>query len=167
MTDVLEAAYEQYLVDSDEQTLLAAVDAACRQPPPEEMDTPHAHRIRDLRLRGEAFRVVRTVDPTTWKTRLYIYELPAGYSEIEGVPLRIRGAALRAWFEDELARLEREEEGDEVDPGQTDWSRYEGSAQSSCCTGCAVIAAECGVDGQRASEVSLVVPPNRDSLLVS
>src|SRR3954470_15565183 len=97
--DPLHAAFERFLSDRDEAALLAAVRQFGGRAPSKDLDYPITHRIRDVRLGGSDFRVVRVADSDDRTTKLYIYptDVPATQP---GVPFQLQSEPLWRWVED-------------------------------------------------------------------
>lgn len=82
-------------------------------------DYPQHHRLCDIRLHGEPFRVTRCV---ICGERLHAFRIANGaWGSRSGVPLWLQGEALQQWIADELAAQEDEEKS--VD-SPTDWDQY-------------------------------------------
>ena len=116
MTDLLAQAYEQFLTDADEALFKAAIVQHGGSAPSSELDCPIAHRIQDVLVCGDWYRIVRVYDPDDRSSRMFVYptETPG---EQMGVPYELSGAALHQWVMDELK---------EPTDGDTDWTKYLG-----------------------------------------
>ncbi len=112
--DLLAKAFERFTVDHDEAAFMAAIRQHGGHSPSSSLDYPMTHRIRDVSLGGDAYRVVRVYDVDDRTSRLYVYpsETPG---EQPGVPYELSEDALHQWVVDEL--------NDPTD-GDTDWSKY-------------------------------------------
>jgi hypothetical protein len=109
-------AWEQFLADSDEGALLAVIRRQPRRPPPQDVDYPEWHRVCDVQLCGEPYRVLRLVDVVDGEERLFA--APGTTPEGEkrgGVPYWLQGEALLHWITDETARPAK---------GPIDWEQY-------------------------------------------
>ena len=85
-------------------------------------DHPQRHRLCDVRLRGEPFRVVRCM---LCNGKLQIVRVADSvWGSQPGVPLWLEGEALQRWIEDERAAEAAAEAADELRDHQTDWERY-------------------------------------------
>lgn len=117
MTDLLAQAYERFLTDSDESSFKMAIERHGGCAPSSELDCPIAHRIRDVLVCEEWYRIVRVYDTDDRSCCLFIYptETPG---EQSGVPYELSGESLHRWVMDEM-----EEPTDEG----TDWSKYLGT----------------------------------------
>ncbi|MCC9655270.1 hypothetical protein [Rhodopirellula halodulae] len=115
MTDWLAQAYEQFLMDGDEVLLKSAIEQYGGTESPSELDCPFAHRIQDLVVCGDWFRVVRVYDPDDRSCRVYIYPFDTSFGGQPGVPYELSGDSLHQWVMDEL---------EEPTDGDTDWSKY-------------------------------------------
>jgi hypothetical protein len=109
------AAWERFLADKDAAALLAAVRANPPLRRPVDADYPEYHRLRDVDLGGEAYRVCRLVDPDDGRERLFIEPTDVPAFDSEGVPYWLRGEALRRWVRDETEYPADDE---------TDWESY-------------------------------------------
>jgi uncharacterized protein (TIGR02996 family) len=79
---------------------------------------PKLHRVGDIRLRGEPYRVVRCIE---CNGKLEAIKIENSYWRAEpGVPIWLEGIALQRWIEDELA----DEAGERIMDRPTDWERY-------------------------------------------
>jgi hypothetical protein len=110
--DLLAKAFERFTIDHDEAAFMAAIQQHGGHSPSSDLDCPIAHRIRDVSLGGDAYRVVRVYDVDNRTSRLYVYpsETPG---EQPGVPYELSGDALHQWVVDEL---------NDPSDGDTDWS---------------------------------------------
>jgi hypothetical protein len=102
MRELPRADWEAYVRSRDESALLAAVAAQPERPPPD-ADYPEFHRLRDVDLRGRAYRVYRLIDPDDGQERLFIEPTDVPDFGREGVPHRLQGKALRRWVREEAA----------------------------------------------------------------
>jgi hypothetical protein len=102
MRELPKAAWEAYERDQDETALLAAVAAQPERRPPD-ADYPEFHRLRDVELCGQAYRVCRLVDLDDGQERLFIEPTDVPAYDGEGVPYQLQGKALRRWVRDESA----------------------------------------------------------------
>ncbi|MGD8914223.1 MAG: hypothetical protein PVI97_16205 [Candidatus Thiodiazotropha sp.] len=100
----IKTAWEKYLVDQNDKQLLRSVKANSLKLP-EGSEYPFAHRICDINLCGQAFRVVRLADV---EESVFIYPCDTPSFDTAGVPYWLKGAKLREWV-----RLEEEQESDE------------------------------------------------------
>ena len=112
--DHLANAYSRFLADSDADALLAVIASHGGAGPDSELDYPIAHRIRDISLHGNDYRIVRVYDVDSRDSKLFVYptNVPGTQS---GVPYDLTGDGLHRWVLDELT-----EPTDEA----TDWERY-------------------------------------------
>jgi hypothetical protein len=62
VTDSLAQAYEQFLTDGDEALFKAAIFEHGGTGPSPDLDCPIAHRIRDILVCGDWYRIVRVYD---------------------------------------------------------------------------------------------------------
>lgn len=109
-------AWEQFLQTRDEKALLAIIRSLPRRPPPKDVDYPEWHRICDLRLAGEPYRVTRLVDVEDGEVRLFIGLIDQADKSNEGcVPFWLQGAGLQQWILDETKKPTK---------GPIDWERY-------------------------------------------
>lgn len=121
MVDILKTAWEKYLEDGDSATLLLAINAYGRALP-DDCEYPYAHRIRDIAIGTDFYRVVRIADE--FET---IYIIPCSTPSVdeEGVPYWLQGAQLQRWV-----KLASEEVDDDDDPEyfqldtKTDWNLF-------------------------------------------
>ena len=93
-------AWEQFLVERNEPELLAVLVQLPIVGPPS-MEFPAMHRICDVELLGQTYRVCRFVDLIDGRERLFLEPTAFADLEEEGVPYRLRGAALCRWITDE------------------------------------------------------------------
>lgn len=112
--DHLASAYSRYLADSDADAFLSAIASHGGVAPDSKLDCPVAHRIRDVSLNGNDYRVVRVYDVATRSTKLFVYPTDAAGTQ-DGVPYELAGDGLHQWVLDELA---------EPTDDPTDWARY-------------------------------------------
>lgn len=101
MRTLPEDAWLQFLSERDEAALLATVH---EQPVFHTGDLPkypHHHRICDVPLQGQAFRVTRCVDEVSGRAQLYISPTEVPDFETAGVPFSLKGESLRQWIIDE------------------------------------------------------------------
>ncbi len=111
--DFLDEAFARFTDDRDEAALLASIEQHGGEAPPKELDTPIAHRICDVCLGGVGYRVVRVYDRGDDSTKLFIYPTKVPSYDRPGIPFERRGAALREWVEEELARQASENDDDD------------------------------------------------------
>lgn len=117
VTDLLAQAYERFMTDGDMSSFERAIEQHGGIAPPSELECPIAHRIRDVLVCEQWYRVVRVYDPDNRSCRVFIYptETPG---EQSGVPYELSGESLHQWVMDEL---------EEPTDGNTDWSKYLGT----------------------------------------
>ena len=109
-------AWERFLADRDEATLLAEMDSAPPWVDPYKPAYPELHRLCDVNLGGQAFRILRFVELESGREHLLVEPtVVAGYDR-PGVPYTLQGPALLNWVRDELAAPSDDEE--------TDWTKY-------------------------------------------
>lgn len=114
--DLLARAYSRFLIDSDVDEFLTAIVAHGGIAPNTESDYPIAHRIRDIPLEGNDYRIVRVYDIETRGSKLFIY--PTAYLSTQlGVPFELSGEGIHKWVLDELTEPSDED---------VDWERYLG-----------------------------------------
>ncbi len=113
----LKAAWEKYLENSDEQALFDAIQRHA-QPLPAEHEYPFAHRIRDVKLNGAYYRVIRIANDAE---SVFIQSCETPSLEAEGVPYWLSGNQLQRWI-----RLETEAElDDDYEPeSDTNWELF-------------------------------------------
>ncbi|MGV3722843.1 MAG: hypothetical protein ACO1SX_18215 [Actinomycetota bacterium] len=112
------SAWERFLEDGDDETLLASVHT---QPPVSTAglpDYPAHHRICDVKLQGKAYRLTRVMNMESGHEQLYIEPTDFPAYEHEGVPYRLNGEALRRWIIDEQKQAAKEE---------VDWDEWRAS----------------------------------------
>ena len=111
--DDLKAAWEKFLIDSDEACLLKVVEE-CNQIQPkndnvtsesEDEELFHTHKICDIELCGKAFRVTRNADESE-----SLFIKPCDYPAFNspGVPYSLKGSALRRYIKDKQQKLMEE-----------------------------------------------------------
>jgi hypothetical protein len=103
-------AFERFLRDHDAAALLAAAGPA-REEPPGQAEFPEVHRLCDVVVGGNGWRVARVVDVVTGESRLFVEETDVPLPE-PGVPYSLQGDALLEWV-----RAETESPSDEPAPG--------------------------------------------------
>lgn len=103
----LKEAWEQYLRDDDEAALKDAINRF-GMPPPVNAEFPFAHRIKDINLNGQYFRIIRTADP---EETIYIIECPTPALETKGISYSLKGEELRQWVE-RTRQAEQQEENE-------------------------------------------------------
>src|SRR5262245_5611044 len=96
-------AWEQFLVDGNGSALLARVRALPTRPTPRDVDYPEFHRLRDIDLEGQAYRVSRLIDLDDGQERLFIHATAVACLDVPGVPYWLRGPALARWVQEEAA----------------------------------------------------------------
>lgn len=114
-------AFERYLENSDSAALLAAIQAHSI-PLPADCDYPYAHRICDVQIGSDAYRVVRLADQSE-TVYIYLCDTP---SPEEGVPYWLQGEKLQRWFRlATQAEKDDDEDSDHYYPEvKTDWSLF-------------------------------------------
>jgi hypothetical protein len=110
----LQIAFEKFLMDRDEAALLATVREHGGRPPPEKLREPFVHRICDIPLKGEAYRVARAYHRDDDTVEIFIFPTKTPGFDVPGVPYALKGDGLRKWIEDELPRRRM----------NVDWSQY-------------------------------------------
>ena len=113
----LKEAWESYLLDSDEESLLVAI-GKYSLPTPKEFDFPFAHRIQDIKIGSDFYRVVRLANENE---SIYIYKCDTPSLEMNGVPYWLKGERLQYWV--------RLESGKEFNPdyepeNDTNWDMF-------------------------------------------
>lgn len=110
--------WEAFLADGDEGALRAFIGQHCEVTVECDHAYPQRHRIADVRLGAEAFRVSRCV---LCGERLTIRPIDpsAASSQEPGVPLWLTGKALRDWAQ---------REAESPAKGPPDWDRYRAAA---------------------------------------
>lgn len=107
--------WEKFLADGDEAALAAAISAQSRRPPPQDVEYPEWHRICDVQLCGQSYRVSRLVDVIDGEERLFIETTDSPNFQEKGVPYQLHGEALRCWVV---------EESESPSKGPIDWAHY-------------------------------------------
>jgi hypothetical protein len=109
--------WEQFLADGDSSALLIALRRLPTRKPLQGRDYPECHRICDVQLGGQAYRISRLVDLDDHAERLFIE--PTDFPDFTngGVPFKLRGASLRRWVI---------EESESPAKGPVDWGEYLG-----------------------------------------
>ena len=107
-------AWERYLADRDGGTLLVTVRT---RPPirgPVQAGYPQYHRLRDVPVGDQAYRVCRLVDGEAGE---FLFVEPTHVPDFtaQGVPYWLQGEALRRWVRDEVECPAKEE---------VDWEQY-------------------------------------------
>jgi hypothetical protein len=115
LQDLPTQLWDQFLSDGDESTILAALLLIPIREPPRDVDYPEFHRICDLKLAGQAYRVTRLVDMGDGQERLFIKATDVPNLTDNGVPYRLRGVALQRWICDERASPSK---------GPVSWKQY-------------------------------------------
>jgi hypothetical protein len=115
--DALRRAWERFLEDGDEAAFLEVVRAWPRRRPSADVEYPEIHRICDVELCGQAYRVMRTVDVVDGEERLFVEPTEAPNYDTPGVPYWLQGEGLRRWVV---------EEGECPAKGEIDWEQYRG-----------------------------------------
>lgn len=93
MTEI-KLAWESYLRNGDDVALISAITQFAK-PLPSEYDYPYAHRICDIKLGQQAFRVVRIADESE---TIFICRCDVPDFVSEGVPYWVTGEKLRRWL---------------------------------------------------------------------
>ncbi len=110
-----EKAWERFLADHDERALLAVIRSLPQRPPPRDVEYPEYHRICDVELCRQAFRITRLVDVIDGEERLFIEPITDPKLEEGGVPYQLRGEALREWVVEESRSPSK---------GPVNWKRF-------------------------------------------
>lgn len=112
--DHLAKAYSRFLADLDADALLSVIASHGGVAPDSELDCPIAHRIHDISLNGNDYRIVRVYDVDTRDSKLFVFptDVPGTHP---GVPYELAGDGLHQWVLDELV-----EPTDEA----TNWEQY-------------------------------------------
>jgi hypothetical protein len=108
-------AWEQFLAHGDGPALLARLLTLPNRPAPQEVTYPEHHRLCDIELAGQAYRVSRLVDLDHGQERLFIELTDVPSFDSPGVPYWLQGAALARWIRDETAYPTKDE---------VDWESY-------------------------------------------
>ena len=95
------ASFERFLRDGDARLLVAAAGPAGEDPASAAV-WPEVHRICDLVLDGQGWRVCRVVDAVAGDTSLFLVPTDTPSSE-PGVPYSLQGDALVQWARAEAA----------------------------------------------------------------
>jgi hypothetical protein len=100
------SAFERFLRDHDARSLLAAA-ASARDPLARGANWPELHRICDVVVDGQGWRVCRLVDSVTGDRSLFLdpTDTPSGDP---GVPYSLQGQALLKWVRAESASPSKE-----------------------------------------------------------
>ena len=101
MPELPASAWERFLADGDGPALLAALGAIAERGPPRDVDYPEYHRLCDVELSGQPYRVCRLVDVDDGRERLFIQPTDTPDLERPGVPYSLRGAELVRWVRSE------------------------------------------------------------------
>ena len=107
-------AWERFLADADGAALLSAIRTQPQRRPPD-AEYPEFHRLCDVVLNGESYRVSRLVDLDDGQELLYIDLTDVPHFDVQGVPYWLQGKALRRWVRDETEYPADEE---------IDWEEY-------------------------------------------
>jgi hypothetical protein len=99
-------AFERFLRDHDARSLLAAAGPA-RDHSPGRARWPEVHRICDVVLDGQGWRVCRLVDSVTGNASLFLDPTDTSSPE-PGVPYSLQGDALLEWVRAETASPSKE-----------------------------------------------------------
>ena len=107
----LKQAWENYLQSSDKKALLKAIKEFSI-PVPSEYDYPFVHRICDIQIGRNSFRVTRLADSDE---TIYINKCDTPSLEVKGVPYWLKGNKLQEWVKLESDKPSKEE---------TNWNNY-------------------------------------------
>jgi hypothetical protein len=110
-----ETAWERFLRDHDEAALLALIRSLPERPAPRDVEYPEYHRICDIQLGKQAYRISRLVDVVDGEERLFIEAIKTPNLAEPGVPYQLRGEALRHWVVEESEKPAKK---------PIDWKRY-------------------------------------------
>lgn len=110
-------SWERFLADRDEAALLAVIRAQAWRPPPRDVEYPEWHRICDVQISGQPFRIHRLVDVEDGEERLFAEPVAKPNLNEPGVPYQLQGEALRHWVLEETRSPSK---------GPIDWNRYVG-----------------------------------------
>jgi hypothetical protein len=108
-------AWERFLADGDGPALLARLRVLPTRLAPRDASYPEYHRLCDVDLGGQAYRVSRLIDLDDGRERLFIEPTDVPNFDEPGVPYWPRGPALARWV--------REEAAGPTD-GEIDWEAY-------------------------------------------
>lgn len=113
----LKIAWEEYLKTSDRDALLFAIEEHAI-PLPAKAEYPHLHRICDVQIGANAYRVMRLADELE---TLFICLCDTPNLDLGGVPYWLHGEKLQLWI-----RLETGvEEDDRFQPEtDVDWNIF-------------------------------------------
>lgn len=98
MQELSAMAWEQFLAVRDEAALRAVLRQLPDGEPPGNADYPMLHRICDVILQGQAYRVSRFVDLADGRERLFIATTQFADPKQGGVPYQLQGVKLRRWI---------------------------------------------------------------------
>jgi hypothetical protein len=101
MSELPVEAWEKFLADGDGSALLARLRAIPTRQSPRDVSYPAYHRICDVDLGSQAFRVSRLVDLDDGMERLFIEPTDTPDLLEPGVPYWLRGQALSQWIREE------------------------------------------------------------------
>ena len=99
-------AFERFLRDGDVRSLLSA-EGPTRDHSPGRARWPELHRICDVVLNGQAWRVSRVIDTVTGQMTLFIEPTDTPSPE-PGVPYWLQGEGLLEWVRAETASPSKE-----------------------------------------------------------
>jgi len=114
-SELLAVDWERFVKDGDASTLLARIHSTSPRQPPPGVSFPCLHRICDVELGGQAYRVTRLVDLDAGQGRLFIETTDSPDFLQPGVPYWLQGAALAKWVE---------EESESPSDDEIDWEQY-------------------------------------------
>src|SRR5262245_57852119 len=93
--------WERFLADGNAPALLVAIRSLPLREPLHDVAHPSFHRIRDVELDGQAYRVCRLVDVDDGEARLFVEPTDTPDFHRCGVPYWLRGPALVRWVREE------------------------------------------------------------------
>jgi hypothetical protein len=94
-------AWEQFLLTGDADALLATIQMIPDRPKLRGESYPELHRICDIDLGGNAYRLTRLFDPADQTQRLFITRTDVPDFHADGVPYWLQGVALARWVHEE------------------------------------------------------------------
>lgn len=115
MQELPSQVWEHFLADGDASALLTSLSLVPSYDRPLDVDYPLIHRICDVELAGQGYRVTRVVNLSDCTETLFINPTNVPDYREPGVPYRLSGSALRRWIEDEI---------DDPEKGPVNWSEY-------------------------------------------
>jgi hypothetical protein len=108
--------WKRFLADGDGEALLAQIRVLPTRSLQSDVSYPEHHRLCDVELGGQAYRVSRLVDLNDGREQLFIKSISTPSYDQLGVPYWLHGSALARWVREESECPTKDE---------IDWESYQ------------------------------------------